>query len=293
MNQQSMPRDLLTELAQEMSKFSKGQRAIADFIIKQYDKAAFFTASRLGQTVGVSESTVVRFAMELGFEGYQQMQRTLQEIIRNKLTTAQRVEVTQDRLEGHDLLKTVMIADTDKIRSTLENLNRDAFESAVAAITQAEHIYIIGVRSSSALSGFLAFYLNLIRENVRQVSTSAISETVEQVMRIGAKDVVIGISFPRYSRRTLRAMQYAHDRGAQVIALTDSVASPLCKTATHALLAKCDMSLFVDSLVAPMSLINALIVAVGLRNSETLADTFQQLETIWQDYAVYETRDEQ
>lgn len=278
----------LAGLEDRMGEFSKGQRAIARFILDSYDKAAFITAGRLARMVGVSESTVVRFATELGFEGYSHMQRKLQEIIRNKLTTAQRMEVTQDRLEGHDLIKTVMLADTEKIRSTLENIDRQSFDGAVSAILNAKNVYVVGVRSSSALAGFLAFYLNLMRENVKLVSASEISETVEQVMRAGAGDLVIGISFPRYSRRTLQAMGYARARGAEVVAITDIEDSPICAHATHTLLAKCDMSLFVDSLVAPLSLINALIVAVGLKRGETLSEAFRSLERLWTDCSVYE-----
>ncbi|GHV37653.1 N-acetylmannosamine kinase [Clostridia bacterium] len=283
-----MNKDILSALSAGMSAFSKGQRAIANFILARYDEAAFMTAGRVAAAAGVSESTVVRFAVELGFDGYQQMQRGLQEVIRNRLTTAQRVGVTQSRLEGQDLLRTVMLADTEKIRATLENLDRAAFDSVVDAIVSARNVYVVGIRSASALSGFLAFYLNMIRENVRLVSASAMSETIEQVMRISCDDAVIGISFPRYSRRTVRAMKYARERGATVIALSDSPDSPLCQTASHSLLAKCDTSLFLDSLVAPLSLINALIAAVGLRNSGELSETMRRLEDLWGYYEVYQ-----
>ncbi|GHU96115.1 N-acetylmannosamine kinase [Clostridia bacterium] len=280
--------NILSDLAAGMHGFSKGQRAIANYILDRYDEAAFMTAGRIAAATGVSESTVVRFAVELGFDGYQQMQRGLQEVIRNRLTTAQRVGVTQNRLEGQDLLRTVMLADTEKIRRTLENLSRPAFGNVVDAIIAARNVYVVGIRSASALSGFLAFYLNMIRDNVKQVSASAMSETIEQVLRISSEDAVIGISFPRYSRRTVRAMKYARERGATVIAISDSDESPLCETASYTLLAKCDTALFLDSLVAPLSLINALIVAVGLRNADELAGTMRRLEELWGDYEVYQ-----
>ena len=280
--------DLITKIQSELPGFSKGQKQIARFILEHYDKAAFMTASRLGVTVGVSESTVVRFATELGYAGYPHLQRALQEMIRNKLTSVQRMEVAGDRMGGRDVLQTVLHADTDMIRVTLDEIDRDAFQGAVDALMSAKRIYILGVRSSSALASFLGFYFNLLFENVTLVHTNSVSEIFEQVLRVGPGDVLFGISFPRYSKRTLSAMKYARDRGARVIALTDSQLSPLARVADHVLLARSDMASFVDSLVAPLSVINALIVAVGMSRRDEIEQTFNKLERIWEEYDVYE-----
>ena len=280
--------DLITKIQSELPGFSKGQKQIARFILEHYDKAAFTTASRLGVTVGVSESTVVRFATELGYDGYPHLQRALQEMIRNKLTSVQRMEVAGDRMGGRDVLQTVLHADTDMIRVTLDEIDRDAFQGAVDALMGAKRIYILGVRSSSALASFLGFYFNLLFENVTLVHTNSVSEIFEQVLRVGPGDVLFGISFPRYSKRTLSAMKYARDRGARVIALTDSQLSPLARVADHVLLARSDMASFVDSLVAPLSVINALIVAVGMSRRDEIEQTFNKLERIWEEYDVYE-----
>ena len=280
--------DLITKIQSELPGFSKGQKQIARFILEHYDKAAFMTASRLGVTVGVSESTVVRFSTELGYDGYPHLQRALQEMIRNKLTSVQRMEVAGDRMGGRDVLQTVLHADTDMIRVTLDEIDRDAFQGAVDALMGAKRIYILGVRSSSALASFLGFYFNLLFENVTLVHTNSVSEIFEQVLRVGPGDVLFGISFPRYSKRTLSAMKYARDRGARVIALTDSQLSPLARVADHVLLARSDMASFVDSLVAPLSVINALIVAVGMSRRDEIEQTFNKLERIWEEYDVYE-----
>ena len=283
-----MSRDILTLIQNNMPTFSKGQKLIAGFILENYDKAAFMTASRLGKTVNVSESTVVRFAAELGYDGYPAMQKTLQEMIRSKLTTVQRIEVSNDRMGDHDVLPAVVQSDIDKLRLTLEEISRADFTAAVDAIVKARRIYILGVRSSNALSSFLAFYFNLIFEDVRHVQTTLASEMFEQMLRVKEGDVVIGISFPRYSTRTVRAMEYARDQGATVVAITDSELSPLNDTASYKLLAKSDMASFVDSLVAPLSIINALIVAVGRKKNQEVSDIFSKLEHIWDEYEVYE-----
>ena len=272
--------DLMNRIQSNLPEFSKGQRLIARYITEHYDKAAFMTASRLGATVGVSESTVVRFATELGYDGYPHLQKTLQEMIRNRLTAVQRMEVTNDRMGNRDVLQTVLSADVEKIRMTLDEIDRDAFHSAVQAITGARRIYILGVRSSSALANFIGFYFSLIFDNVKLVNTNTVSEIFEQILRVG--------SFPRYSKRTLSAMQYSKDQGAQVIALTDSRLSPLARYADHVLVAKSDMASFVDSLVAPLSVINALIVAVGMNRQQEIEGTFNKLESIWDEYQVYE-----
>lgn len=287
-----MTKDILSVIQNNMTSFSKGQKLIAKFILASYDKAAFMTASRLGKTVNVSESTVVRFAAELGYDGYPSMQKALQEMIRNKLTSIQRMEVSNDRIGKHDVLSTVMQSDIEKIRLTLEETDRKSFDASVDAIVSARRIYILGVRSASALAGFLGFYFNLIFDNVILVNFNSSSEIFEQILRVGKDDVVIGISFPRYSRRTVKAMRFACDRDATVIAVTDSQTSPLAETSTLTLLAKSDMASFVDSLVAPLSLINALIVAVGRRKNEDLSRTFETLEKIWAEYEVYEKAEE-
>lgn len=288
-----MNRDILLFIKKNMNSFSKGQKRIASYILESYDKAAFMTASKLGKTVNVSESTVVRFAVELGYDGYPAMQKALQEMIRNKLTTIQRIEVSNDRIGDQDILSKVLQSDIEKIRMTIEETNRENFNETVDAIVAAKRIYIIGVRSSAALSGFLTFYFNLIFENVVQISANTVSEMFEQMLRVNEEDVVICISFPRYSSRTVKAMKFARDRGAMVIALTDSEASPLAGMAQHTLLAKSDIASFVDSLVAPLSLINALIVAVGRKKNEDLARTFATLEKIWDEYDVYEKAEPQ
>lgn len=246
------------------------------------------TASRLGKTVNVSESTVVRFAAELGYDGYPAMQKALQEMIRSKLTTIQRIEVSNDRIGDHDILSMVVQSDIEKIRMSLEEINRDDFTAAVDAIVKARRIYILGVRSSNTLSSFLSFYFNLIFEDVKHVQTTLASEMFEQMLRVREGDVVIGISFPRYSTRTVRAMEYARDQGATVVAITDSELSPLTDRASYKLLAKSDMASFVDSLVAPLSIINALIVAVGRKKNDEVSAIFSKLEHIWDEYEVYE-----
>ena len=283
-----MNRDILTAIQENMHTFSKGQRKIASFILESYDKAAFMTASRLGKRVGVSESTVVRFAFELGYDGYPDMQRSLQKMIRNRLTTVQRIEVTNDRLGDQDLLSMVLQSDIEKIRQTLEELDRDSFYSAVDAIVAARKIYIIGVRSSASIASFLHFYFNLIFDNVVQVSANTASEIFESLLRVGEGDVVIGVSFPRYSSRTVQAMSFARDRGATTVAITDGEASPLAPISRYSLMARSDMASFVDSLVAPLSLVNALLVAVSQRKNDDLSRTFQTLEDIWDEYGVYE-----
>ncbi len=280
--------DLMGKLQGSLAKFSKGQKQIARYIMEHYDKAAFMTASRLGQTVGVSESTVVRFATELGYDGYPHLQRALQEMVRNKLTSVQRMEVMGDRIGGRDILQSVLATDVDKIRMTMDEVDRDAFQGAVGAILRARRIYILGVRSSGALAYFLGFYFSLLFDNVRMLQMSGVSEIFEQLMHVGPEDVFIGISFPRYSKRTLTAMKYSKDHGAQVVALTDSLLSPLAGCADHVLVAKSDMQSFVDSLVAPLSVLNALIVAVGVGKKQEIEQTFERLEHIWDEYEVYE-----
>ena len=287
-----MNRDLLTIISQMSPQFSKGQRLIANYIVNHFDKAAFMTAFKLGTTVGVSESTVVRFASEVGFSGYPELQKALQELIRNKLTTVQRMDVTSDQLENGNVLARVLGKDIEKIRRTLEETSERDFAGAVDAICSAKTIYIIGVRSSSALATFLSFYFNHIFSDVRLINTNSRSEMFEHIMRIGEGDVFIGFSFPRYSKRTVQAAHYARANGAKVIALTDTGKAPIADAAHFLLMARSDMVSFVDSLVAPLSMVNALIVAVGLKKREEVSRTYELLERIWGEYEVFETRGE-
>ena len=288
-----MASDILTTIHDQLRTFSKGQKLIANYILQSYDKAAFMTASRLGKTVGVSESTVVRFAVELGFDGYPSMQRTLQELVRNKLTSVQRIEVANDRIGNQDVVSTVLQADIDTLRKTSETLDRREMNESVELILQAKRIYIIGVRSSTAIADFLNFYFRNIFENVSLVSSTSTSEMFEQMLRVGKGDVVIGISLPRYSSRTVKTMQYAKDCGAATIAITDKPDAPAGKLADHVLVAKSDMVSIVDSLVAPMSVVNALIVAVSRRREEQVSTTFKNLERLWDEYDVFGGADDE
>lgn len=283
-----MATDVLSAIHDRLRTFSKGQKLIAGFILQSYDKAAFMTASKLGKTVGVSESTVVRFAVELGFDGYPSMQKTLQEIVRNKLTSVQRIEAANDRIGNQDVVSTVLQADIDTLRRTSETLDRREMDTSVDAILAARHIYIVGVRSSAAIASFLNFYFRNIFDNVSLVPSTATSEMFEQLLRVGREDVVIGISLPRYSSRTIKAMQYARDCGATTISITDKPDAPAGKIADHVLVAKSDMASIVDSLVAPMSVVNALIVAVSRKREEEVSKTFKDLERLWDEYDVYE-----
>ena len=279
-------KDLMKLIQMRFPRLSKGQKLIAEYILKNYDKAAFMTAAKLGSSVGVSESTVVRFAIELGFSGYPKLQKSLQELIKNKLTTVQRLELSSDYItEGH-ALKGVLKADMENIRSTMEKIDYNTFEDVVNNIFAAKRIYIIGLRSSMALAEFLGFYLNIILQNVKTVGYG-ISDIFEQMINVGEGDLVIGIGFPRYASRTIDALAFAQDRGATVVAVTDSFLSPLAARADYSLIAQSNMASFVDSLVAPLSVINALIIAVGMREKENISSTFNSLEEIWREYNVY------
>ena len=282
-----MKKDIL-ELMEENSRgFSKGQRLISKYITENYDKAAFMTAGKLGRTVGVSESTVVRFATELGYDGYPGMRKAMQEMVRSRLTSVQRIAVAQDMLDGSNVLKYVMSSDIEKLQSTMAELDRASFDEAVNAIENASHLYLVGMRSSAALASFMAFYMNFLLDNVRLIHDTTSNEVYEQIMHIGPGDVYVGISYPRYSSSSLKAMEFAKSRGATVVALTDNANSPFAQAADIRLYAKSDMVSFLDSLIAPMSLINALIVAVAARKPETLAQTFNYLEELWSRYEVF------
>lgn len=278
---------LMTRIESLMPKFSKGQRLIAKYIQTEYGQAAFMTAAKLGETVGVSESTVVRFATELGYSGYPKMQQAMQEMIRDKLTSFQRIEVSQSRIGNGSVIEHVLNSDIDNIKQTIEETSRDDFKKSIQAICNAKTIYIYGLRSSSALASFLGYYLGLIFGNVKVISTADRARLYEELNRINQDDVMIAISFPRYSHHISTAMKFAMDRNANVIAITDSMNSPIAQVSKYVLLARSDMATIVDSLVAPLSLINALIVATVIERKDDVVNTFKDLERIWYNYGVY------
>lgn len=284
----TVKQDLLAIIEERMPTFSKGQKQIAGYIIEHYDKAAYLTAAKLGKLVGVSESTVVRFANELDFEGYPELQDALQKMIRTRLTSVQRMEVTNSLIGDGDVLEKVLISDAEKIRYTMDAIDRKAFAEAVEKIAAARRIYIIGVRSASTLAGFLNFNLRMMFDDVKFVQTTSGSEMFEEIMRVGEGDVMIAISFPRYSKRIVNAVEFARRAGADVVALTDSDNSPIAEYANQLLIAQSDMVSFVDSLVAPLSVINALIAALSRKKQEELTVRLKELENIWDDYDVYE-----
>ena len=282
-------KDLSNRINESYGKLSKGQKRLATYITDNYDKAVFLTAAKLGEIVGVSESTVVRFATHLGYKGYPEFQKALEELVKNKLNSIQRMEVTYGRINQSKILDTVLRSDAEKLHSTLSKIDEQVFDLAVDTILNAKHIYIIGIRSCAPLASFMAFYFNLIFENVHLIQTSSSSEIFEQMVRIGKDDVIIGISFPRYSMRTLKAMEFANNRNAKVITLTDSVHSPMNLYSSCNLIADSDMASIVDSLVAPLSVINALIVALCMKKQTKVAKTLEMLEDIWDEYQVYES----
>jgi DNA-binding MurR/RpiR family transcriptional regulator len=277
--------DLLQCINASYKTMSKGQKQIAQYILENYDKAAFITASKMGSLVGVSESTVVRFAYALGYDGYPALQRSLQELIRNKLTSVQRIQLTEDIQEG-DVLKTVLKADMHNIRATIENVDEQAFNKVVTGLLSAKRVYVLGQRSSTPLAEFFGYYLNFVLDNVRIV-TAGTGDIFEQMIRIEDGDVCIGISFPRYSTRTVEGMKFAKGKGARVFAITDGLISPLAECAEEVLIARSDMASFADSLVAPLSLINAIIVALSIRRKDEVSQRFNQLEAIWDKQKVY------
>ena len=282
--------DILMLLQTKAPTFSKGQRAIAKFITESYDKAAFMIASKLGKTVGVSESTVVRFAVELGYDGYPQMQKAMQEMVLNRLTSVQRIGVANDRIGQQDVLSTVLHSDMEKLRETAETVERAAFQDAVKAISGARRIYVLGVRSAAPLANFFGYYLNYMFDNVQVITTSGTGEMFEKLVGVGSEDAVVAFSFPRYSTSTLKGAQYCTSVGAKVIGITNSKLSPLAESCDYVLVAKSDMVSIVDSLVAPLSVVNALIVALASGREQTLSKTFDTLERVWENYNVYDKR---
>ncbi len=288
-----MSKSVLHTIQSRMNSFSKGQKRIAAYILENYDKAAFMTANKLGKTAQVSESTVVRFATELGYDGYPAMQKALQEIIRGKLTSIQRIQASNDQMTDSDILGTVMQRDMNSIHTAIIQADRAEFNRVVDKLVHAEHIYLLGVRSSSFLAGYLNFYFHLIFKNVTLVQNFSAGEIFEQMLHIGPGDVLVGISFPRYSKMTENAVHFACDRGADVIAITDSQMSPLYQLASASLLVRSDMISMVDSMAAPLSLLNALIVAVGRQKREEISNTYSELEKVWSRYNIFgKTEDE-
>lgn len=287
-----MNEPLLAKMDESIRRLSKGHKKIAAYIKENYDKAAFMTAAALGKKVGVSESTVVRFATELGFKGYPELQRALQQMIKSKLTAVQRMEVSQNLIGDGDIINSVLTGDIELIRETAERTSREDYQKALQEINRAKRIYILGVRSSAALASFLAFYFNLVFDSVVLVDTASASEMFEQMFRIDENDVCIAISFPRYSKQTVNAMRFIADRKAKIIAITDTEKSPIASFANHLLVARSDMASVVDSLTAPLSLINALIVGVTLSRHTEVSENFNRLENIWDEYQVYEKTEE-
>lgn len=279
--------NLLARINRQYQKLSKGQKNLANYIIEHYDKAVFLTAAKLGQEVGVSESTTVRFATQLGYDGFPEFHRALEELVRNRLNSIQRMEFTYGRVPQSEILDTVLQSDVEKIKLTLEQMDHSAFNLAIDTILGAKTIYIVGIRSCAPLASFLNFYLNLIFDDVRLLHTNSSSEIFEQMIRIGEQDVIIGISFPRYSMRTLKAMEFANNRKAKVIAITDSIHSPMNLYSSCNLIARSDMASIVDSLVAPLSVINALVVALCMRKQSEVMRTLESMEKIWDEYQVY------
>lgn len=289
MQQENEKRDLISLIQQKFTKLSKGQKLIAQYILSNYDKAAFMTAAKLGDTVGVSESTVVRFANALGFEGYPLLQKSLQELIKTKLTTVQRVEMSKEYSSDWAILKKVLRSDIENIKGTLDEIDAQSFEGIINKILTARKIYIVGLRSSAAIGEYLSFYLNLILDNVVLVNYG-ISDVFEQILKVGKEDLVIGISFPRYSKRTFELLNYAREQGAEIVSLTDSHLAPIATISDNTLITRSNMASFVDSLVAPLSVANALIVAVGMRKKDEIKEYFDRLEHIWKAYNIYDEK---
>ena len=284
-----MARNLLKEIEENMPRFSKSQKLISKYILENYDKAAYMTASKLGSTVNISESTVVRFALELGFEGYPEFQHSLQEIVRIRLTSFQRMDVTNNLIGDGDVLSKVLNFDIDKLKRTIDEIDRAAFDSAVDALVRANNIYIIGFGSSAILASSLNHSLRMIFDNVKLVDANSVDEVYTQIMNISENDTLVAISFPRYSKKLISAVNFATNRKANVIALTDSPSSPIAPSANELLIARSDMASFADSLVAPLSVINALVVAVSRKKQDELRVRLHQLEKIWEEYNVYDT----
>lgn len=283
-------KDLMKIIQINFTRLSKGQKLIAEYIMSSYDKAAFMTAAKLGEVVGVSESTVVRFALTLGFSGYPSLQRALQELIKNKLTTVQRLSMSDDYSNNEVGLKKVLRTDMENIKATIDEINNEIFDNVVDSILQAKKVYILGLRSSAALADYLGFYLEILVDDAKVVRTG-VNDIFEQILKVTKDDIVIGISYPRYSRRTLDALNYVKAQQCKIVGITDSLISPIASIADYTLIARSNMLSFVDSLVAPMSLINALIIAVGMRERDNIEKYFKELENIWLEYNIYDSKE--
>ncbi|MBQ7944736.1 MAG: MurR/RpiR family transcriptional regulator [Lachnospiraceae bacterium] len=280
--------DVMSQINEKFAKMSKGHKKIATFIMDHYEQAAFMTAAKLGETVGISESTVVRFAYALDYEGYPEFQDALADWVKNKLNSVQKIGAKYGKSTQSEILTSVLNADMEKISDTIEHVDPHAFETAVDSILNARNIYVVGLRSCEPLARFMQFYLNMIRGNVHLVCSTSTSEMFEQMIRVNEKDVVIGISFPRYSMRTLKMMEFANDRNAKVITMTDTIHSPMCLYSSCNLMARSDMVSIVDSMVAPLSLINAMIVALCLKRPNDVKKHLETLEQVWDNYQVYQ-----
>ncbi len=280
--------DVMSQINEKFAKMSKGHKKIATFIMDHYEQAAFMTAAKLGDTVGISESTVVRFAYALGYEGYPEFQDALADWVKNKLNSVQKIGAKYGKSTQSEILTSVLTADMEKISDTIEHVDPHAFETAVDSILSARNVYVVGLRSCEPLARMMQFYLNMIRANVHLVCSSSTSEMFEQMIRVNEKDVVIGISYPRYSMRTLKMMEFANDRNAKVITMTDSIHSPMCLYSSCNMMARTDMVSIVDSLVAPLSLINALVVALCLKRPNDVKKHLESLEYVWDNYQVYQ-----
>lgn len=284
--------NLFAKIQSSYNGFSKGQKKLAGYIMTNYEKAVFMTAGRLGREVGVSESTAVRFAVELGYEGYPEFKAALEEFVLNKLNSVQRMNVSYSNIPEEQILNSVLMDDIEKIKYTIENAdNKKAFHEAVDTILSAKRVYVVGIRSCAPLASFMEYYLNQILDDVRLVTSNNLSEMFEQMIRLKESDAVIGISFPRYSMRTLKAMEFANNRNAKIITITDTIHSPINLYSSCALLAKSDMASIVDSLVAPLSLINALIVALAVKRKDAVMSTLSEMEKLWEEYQVYSRDD--
>ena len=278
---------LISHIQSQYTRFSKGQKLIAQYILKNYDKVAFMTACKLGEAVGVSESTVVRFANALGYSGYPKLQDALQEVIKNKLTTVQRVDMGKEFNDDSAILKKIVKSDMDNIKDTLEEIDEKAFEEAANRILKAKRIYIVGMRSSFTIAQYLGFYLGIILDSVHVIRTD-MGDAFEQVVKINEDDVLIAISFPRYSKKSYQIVSYAKEKGAHIVSLTDSPFAPVASFTDNLLLVKSNMVSFVDSLVPALSIANALIVSVGMKEKEDIKQHFDDLEAIWEKYSVYD-----
>ncbi|MDD6736123.1 MAG: MurR/RpiR family transcriptional regulator [Clostridiales bacterium] len=283
--------DIISVISSKSAAFSKGQKKIANYILKNRENAAYMTAARLSQGAGVSEATVIRFAYELGLNGYPELQKRLIDHAKTQLTSLQRMKLACEKIGSRDILYSILKSDVGYIEKTLENIDKSQFEKAAAAISSANKIYITGVRSAASLAEFAGFYLHLIFDNVRLIKSTGGDGLFEQILNVGEGDAFIGISFPRYSKNTIKALEYAKKNGATVIGITDSKSSPVALMSDFTLIAWCDTTSFIDSLTAPFSLINALLVAVGMANMDKVRNNLERLEQIWDEYEVYDRND--